>query len=236
MHVKPNNNQAFIYTNIAISIADDLGLGQQHPNMNVFSAFNTKGLIGRSLFTQAARKAYLGCYYLSSALSMGFQKPNNLHYKNLMDHRGEIVLQEESSGIFSASDIYALVRLQNLTERIGEAHSKPPETSERSDDPLWDEMNIQKFLGELDEWRRLAPNSIRNLRTSPPPITIILINGPSLRCNRRAFCRNYNLQPHPQPASTSLLRPPKTKLQLHFQPHSEHSTPLFMSHRFQNLL
>ena len=67
MHSKPKNNQAFIYMSLAVSIAVDLGLDQDYPNMNLFSAISTKGLIENALFTQAAKRAYLGCYYLSSA-------------------------------------------------------------------------------------------------------------------------------------------------------------------------
>jgi hypothetical protein len=182
MHSKPKNNQAFMYMNLAISIAVDLGLDQEYPNMNVFSAISTKGLIENSLFTAAGRRAYLGCYYLSSAfvtdrlktrgtanlssLSMGFQKPNNLHYRNLMDDRGEALLQHESHNNFNSSDIASLVKLQHLTERIGEVHmSKPQAASDYQDVSIVTEMNMQMFLGELQEWRANTSADIQNLRT-----------------------------------------------------------------------
>lgn len=67
MHSKPKNNQAFIYMNLAISIVVDLGLDREYPNMNELSANSRKELVENSLFTEAGKRAYLGCYYLSSA-------------------------------------------------------------------------------------------------------------------------------------------------------------------------
>jgi hypothetical protein len=183
MHSKPKNNQAFIYMNLAISIAVDLGLDQEYPNMNVFTSMSRKGLIENSIFTTPAKRAYLGCYYLSSAfvtdrlkprstanhprLSMGFQKPNNLHYRNLMDDRGEALLQHESQGALNSNDISSLVKLQHLTERTSEVHqkSKAQATSNYQDASLMIEMNIQMFLNELQEWRMSTSPEIQKLRT-----------------------------------------------------------------------
>lgn len=181
MHLKPKHNQAFIYMNLAISIAVDLGLDQNYPNMNVFTAISRKGLIEDSLFTTAAKRAYLGCYYLSSSLvtnrlktqnianglslSMGFQKPNNLHYRNLLDARGEAFLQDESHGCFSSNDITSLVKLQHLTEQIGEVHASKSATSDYQDASLITDMNIQMFLNELEEWKTTTSAEIQNLCT-----------------------------------------------------------------------
>jgi hypothetical protein len=182
MHSKPKNNQAFIYMNLAISIAVDLGLDQDHPNMNVFSAFSKKGLIENGIFTKAGKRAYLGCYYLSSAcvtdrlksrstansrsLSMGFQKPNNLHYRNLMDDRGEALLLHEAHRDPQSINIISLVKLQHLTERIGEVHMSKSQASDYADASLLAEMNIQMFLSELQQWRSSTSDDIKHLRTS----------------------------------------------------------------------
>jgi hypothetical protein len=68
VHVNPRNNQSFMYLNLAISLIIDLGLDQEAPNPNNFSAIKTDGLIEAGSFTVAAKRAYLGCYWLSSAL------------------------------------------------------------------------------------------------------------------------------------------------------------------------
>lgn len=230
MHSKPKNNQAFIYMNLAISIAVDLGLDQDYPSMNVFSAISTKGLIENALFTREAKRAYLGCYYLSSAyvtghrklrssanfpsLSMGFQKPNNLHYRNLMDERGEALLQNESHGDFNSSDIISLVKLQHLTERIGQVHmSKQPEMSEYQDSSLVAEMNIQLFLNELDEWRTNTSDEIKNLRR----LLFDLHRGVftdlsySFRWTCRSLHKHHHLQPRTWISPPSLPRSPQIR-------------------------
>jgi hypothetical protein len=53
--------------NLAVSLTVDLGLDEEVPNPLNFNAINTQGLIEGVLFTKAAKRAYLGCYYLSSA-------------------------------------------------------------------------------------------------------------------------------------------------------------------------
>jgi len=67
VHTKPKNNQIFMYINLAISLSTDLGLDQQLPNMRSFNSINMTGLIENGVFTKEATRAYLGCYYLSSA-------------------------------------------------------------------------------------------------------------------------------------------------------------------------
>jgi len=56
-----------MYVNLAISLTGDLGLDAELPNTNNFNSISTVGLIEGGIFTDAARRAYLGCYYLSSA-------------------------------------------------------------------------------------------------------------------------------------------------------------------------
>jgi hypothetical protein len=43
MRTKPKNNQVFMYMNLAIGLAVDLGLDREHPTMSNFNAFSTKG-------------------------------------------------------------------------------------------------------------------------------------------------------------------------------------------------
>lgn len=89
---------------------------------------------------------------------MGFQKPNNLQYRNLMDSYGMSLLQ---SGF--PDEINALVKLQYLTERIADLHK----SKETVSFDLTSDMNIQIFLNELQEWRARTPAKIRSLRKGP---------------------------------------------------------------------
>jgi hypothetical protein len=99
---------------------------------------------------------------------MGFQKANHMHYRNLMDTRGESLLQGEDS-----QDIYSLVKLQRLSEKISEAYKSKPSV-ELDADPFNDEVKIQQFLGEYQDWRRSTSDFFRNIRetayAAPAPV------------------------------------------------------------------
>lgn len=95
-----------------------------------------------------------------SSLSLGFQKPNNLHYRNLMDDHGRALVQDESS-----AEISSLVKLQRLAERVAEIHSSKESNGDAQREALTAEVNIQMLLNELQEWRRSTPDAIRNMRT-----------------------------------------------------------------------
>jgi hypothetical protein len=89
---------------------------------------------------------------------MGFQKPNNLRYRNLMDTYGISLLERDCP-----DEIYALVKLLHLIERIaGVQRMKATGSFDLTND-----MNIQIFMNELQEWRASTSIEIRNRRTSP---------------------------------------------------------------------
>lgn len=89
---------------------------------------------------------------------MGFQKPNNLEYRNLMDTHGESLLNNED-----ASEIVALVNLQRLAEKISAFHrGKDLETN----DAVTAEMNAQIFQSELENWKNYTPVAVKSLRMS----------------------------------------------------------------------
>lgn len=91
---------------------------------------------------------------------MGFQKANVMHYRNLMDSRGESLLQDED-----APDIYSIVKLQRLSEKIAESYSYSATDTRASTDPFKDEVNIQVFHSELQDWRRSTSDFFRNIRS-----------------------------------------------------------------------
>ncbi|TVY71335.1 hypothetical protein LSUE1_G008616 [Lachnellula suecica] len=160
MLVNPKNNQSFMYMNLAVSLATDLGLDQAYPNLSSFSAICAEGLIENDMFTQAAKKAYLGCYFLSSSLSLGFQKPNSFQYRQLMDiHLGSLA-ESESKG-----DIHSLIRLQRLNERISDLHANKQLAGDPRLDSLNAELNAQIFLNELQEWRGSVPDDLSTTRS-----------------------------------------------------------------------
>jgi hypothetical protein len=68
-HLKPKNQQAFMYINLALSILDDLGIGRRDCITTSLCPDNVEyeGLMDDVGFSKPAQRAYLGCYYLSSA-------------------------------------------------------------------------------------------------------------------------------------------------------------------------
>jgi hypothetical protein len=68
MHTKPRSNPCFMYMNLAISLATDLGLDQPELKANLFSDADTKGLVDeQGRWTIEARNTAIGCYVLSSS-------------------------------------------------------------------------------------------------------------------------------------------------------------------------
>jgi hypothetical protein len=68
VHTNPKNNQSFMYMNLAISLVTDLGLDRETPNPSAFNDFDLSGLYTKEGdYSLAAKQAYLGTYYLSSA-------------------------------------------------------------------------------------------------------------------------------------------------------------------------
>ncbi|KUJ19262.1 uncharacterized protein LY89DRAFT_731670 [Mollisia scopiformis] len=157
-HVNPKNNQSFMYMNLCISLIADLGLDQEKPITVNFNEIDTRRLTEGDDFSKAAKRAYLGCYYLSCSLSQGFQKPNNLQYQSLMDVHGEVLMLDEHS-----PEIYSLVKLQRIAEKIMMWHSSKQPAGDSQMDALNAEVNIQIFLNELNEWRHSTNDVIRNL-------------------------------------------------------------------------
>ncbi|TAQ85997.1 hypothetical protein B7494_g5656 [Chlorociboria aeruginascens] len=187
MMTKPKNNQAFMYMNLSTSLSVDLELNQEYPSTNGFNSISTEGLIQNGSFTIAAKTAYLGCYYLSSCLSMTFRKPQNIHYPTLMNTHGPS---------FSHSpEIIFLSKLQHLSERIHDAWSY--KTPVVFDYEMNTEMNTQVFQNEILELKRCIPEAILNL-----PIAIrftqMTIYGHSLGLLRRPYrMHNLSMATHP---------------------------------------
>ncbi len=90
---------------------------------------------------------------------MGFQKPNNLHYRNLMDEHGASLVNSEHS-----EEINSLVKLQRFVEKIRDLHTAKQPSGDPQTEALDAEVNIQVFLNELEQWRMTTTELTKNLR------------------------------------------------------------------------
>jgi len=67
-HVNPRDTTSFMYMNLAISLLVDLGLDKETPDtIKADAAVTSTDLIDGDHFSAAARRTFLGCYYMSSA-------------------------------------------------------------------------------------------------------------------------------------------------------------------------
>lgn len=83
-----------------------------------------------------------------------------------MDSHGQALMLNEPS-----SEVYSLVKIQRLAERIAETHAMKEPTGDPEMDALTAEVNVQMYQNELQEWRNTTPDSIRNLRKCISMIT-----------------------------------------------------------------
>ncbi|ESZ95779.1 hypothetical protein SBOR_3796 [Sclerotinia borealis F-4128] len=153
VHTKPKSNPCFTYINLANSLALDLGLNQAQLQTNPFREFDLKGLLdSHGSWTMDARRAYMGCYVLSSHLSKGFNKPQTMSYENLLPSNGDCFIPSHTS-----TPATAIVILERISDRINEAWTSKnyPQM-----DVFSTELYVQLFTAELDTWKRNLPDSI----------------------------------------------------------------------------
>lgn len=93
------------------------------------------------------------------SLSMGFSKPNNLGYHNLMDVQGESLLQDEAR-----EEVIALIALQRHAEKVSVFYRGKVIDPHDPNHSVIADMNVQTFQNELEQWRLITRNEIRNLR------------------------------------------------------------------------
>lgn len=139
------------------------------------------------MFTKAAKRAYLGCYYLSSSLATAFHKPNGLQYNDLMEAYGHSLLRDE---VPSDIVLWSLVKLQRFTNKAREFLSS-------SYSPKLDtEIQIQTHQNEVQEWRRSTSKDIATLCMWPTNnLFSVLTDHSSYHWSRRSVCRNHYSQP-----------------------------------------
>ena len=60
------------------------------------------------------------------------------------------------------TEIRSTVKLQRLVEQIGDVNCLPRVAIDPRMEALNDEVNIQMFLGNLQEWQKSTPDTVRN--------------------------------------------------------------------------
>jgi len=154
-HFHPRTQQIYQLLQLAIGMTIDLGFHEKPRkpmiDLSHYSRSNHSSAPGQAYHSGEARRALLGCYYLSSAVTAVIGKPNLLAYTDYMT-RCAVSLADEMEVPSDAWLMHA-IRLQHIAEQINEAFH-----SEASEDLLTGEhlrlqMYIKTFRSQLEEWR-----------------------------------------------------------------------------------
>lgn len=93
---------------------------------------------------------------------MGFQKQSALKYSDLMDEYGSSLA--EDAEIWSDLSLLPLVRSNDIEERILTSHNRQYGGNSFQRSAFAEDMQIQAFHDEIEDWRRCIPEEIKSLR------------------------------------------------------------------------
>ncbi|KAI8684842.1 hypothetical protein NCS57_00151300 [Fusarium keratoplasticum] len=169
MHAQLNNLIA-----MAVTLVGELGLHRsptvlERTNLMVVKPFQPERR------TNEERRALLGVWFLSSAMSLGFSRIESMRYtKYIQECLG--VLEREKEYPTDTRLVY-LVRIQHLTERISQLNSPDDPAEEVAGLPTAPlSAYVSAFQGELDRIRNGLPPELKDDR-----IICTFINTAALR-------------------------------------------------------
>ncbi|OQD98515.1 hypothetical protein PENSOL_c009G08319 [Penicillium solitum] len=192
-HFVPGSQQTYQYLHIAISMVVDLRLDQELADL-----LEQQTEPGDAYIREVCR-AYLGCYYMSSIISMSSGKPNNLQFHEAM-LRYAMMLQQQPE--FDTDPmIYPVTKVLQFAEEVCETYRSEGIHGTR----LY--IHAERFTTRLEEWWSSLSTDLRN--------TVLLINGyhaVKIRIQEMGlvYCYGQRRPPPPksQEDSTILSTPP----------------------------
>ncbi|KAL5337892.1 hypothetical protein BJX70DRAFT_408960 [Aspergillus crustosus] len=154
-HFIPGNQQTYQYLQIAISMVIDLRLDQLATEL----LEHRTGL--DNTHSREACRTYLGCYYMSSIISMSSGKPNNLQCGDDM-LQCALVLQQEPE---SETDllIYPVIKVLQFAEDVCETYKAEGIAGTRL------HIHAERFTTRLEEWWSSLPPDLRD--------TVLVVNA-----------------------------------------------------------
>ncbi|KGO65950.1 hypothetical protein PITC_021510 [Penicillium italicum] len=192
-HFVPGSQQTYQYLQIGISMVIDLRLDQEAADL-----LEQRTEMGDAYIREACR-AYLGCYYISSIISMASGKPNNLKFNEAM-LRCAMLLQQEPE-FETDLLIYPVTKVLQFSEEVCETYRSEGIHGTR----LY--IHAGRFMTRLEEWWSSLSTELRN--------TVLLINGyyaAKIRIQEMGLVYCYGQRRPPPPTtqedSTILSTPP----------------------------
>ncbi|KAL4867741.1 hypothetical protein BDV12DRAFT_186432 [Aspergillus spectabilis] len=137
-HFIPGSQQTYQYLQIAISMVIDLGLDQEAADL-----LEQRTELGDTSIGEACR-AYLGCYYMSSIISMSSGKPNNLQCREDM-LRCAMLLQQQPE-FETDLLIYPVIKVLQFAEEVCETYRSEGIHGSRL------HIHAERFTTRLEEW------------------------------------------------------------------------------------
>ncbi|KAJ4271337.1 hypothetical protein NW762_000039 [Fusarium torreyae] len=148
---------------LAVTLVGELGLHRsptilERTNLMVVKPFQPESR------TNEERRALLGVWYLSSAMSIGFLRIEPMRYTKYI--QGCLAVLEQEREYETDTRLVTLVRIQHLTERISQLNSPDDPAEEVAGLPTAPlSAYVSAFQGELDRIRNGLPPDLNNDNT-----------------------------------------------------------------------
>ncbi|KAF8542651.1 hypothetical protein BDD12DRAFT_978913 [Trichophaea hybrida] len=159
-HFKPGNQQLYKLLQLAVALVVDLKLNETPPQANTkqkiaVEVSHPSTEDNRNKYGSFEEKrALVGCYYLSSAVSMSFKKLNALRFTQRIEDCCQALAQ--AAEYASDVDLVHCVRLQNIAEKISQYFPySEPFAAQTPNLPL--EMYVKALQTELQAFMSGLP-------------------------------------------------------------------------------
>ncbi|KAF2823162.1 hypothetical protein CC86DRAFT_329762 [Ophiobolus disseminans] len=146
--------QIFFLHHLVIGLALDIGLHQDYQPLNF--PHRPKPPPPSPKDQRERQRAFLGCYYLSSMIGAGLQKPNLLKHTSHMTDWAQDLKQEREYD--SDETISHLITLRQLDDQVQDTLF----TGSANDLPLSDTrtlMHVRFLESQLDAWKKNSQNA-----------------------------------------------------------------------------
>ncbi|MCJ1284003.1 hypothetical protein MMC26_003334 [Xylographa opegraphella] len=161
-HFKPQVQQIYPLLHLAIGIAVDLGYHQQPKKPVVDYPVQTEGIPIVPSQSREAQRAFLGCYYLSTAFAVALSRPNFVKYTVYMT---ECCTRLRDDPEFPSDKMIPhMISLHHIGDQINDAFRSEDGDISPAIQPLV-QIHLSLLQSQLNDWKsqaQLEPNQHEN--------------------------------------------------------------------------
>ncbi|KAI1608581.1 hypothetical protein EDD36DRAFT_103945 [Exophiala viscosa] len=140
---------------MACTMAVDIGLGRRS-----HKSASSKGIEAHELESLAGRRAWLGCYYMATSMSMSLRHPNFVRWSIYIEECLD-VLSSTPSILPSDPWLCDLIRIQHIAEDASIVFAMDDPGSVISFKDVKTQYQIGNFRQQLEHWRRFARSDLQ---------------------------------------------------------------------------